>query len=56
MGYVDLMIFRDIWLEHFLIDNKQKGVDGFFFVKYRREGASPANQWFSHNYQCDVTS
>ena len=34
IGYADLMIFREIWSEHSLIDKKQKGVGKFFCFKY----------------------
>ena len=28
------MIFREIWSEHSLIDEEQKGVGEFFYLKY----------------------
>ena len=38
IGYVDLMIFREMWSEHSLIDKEQKGVDEFFYFKYFSRG------------------
>ena len=32
--YVDLMVFREIWSEHSLIDLEQKGVGDFPYLKY----------------------
>ena len=34
IGYVDLMIFHEIWSEHFLMDKEQKGLGEFFYFKY----------------------
>ena len=38
MAYVDLMIFREIWSEHSLIDKEQKRVGEFFYFKYYCRG------------------
>ena len=32
IGYVVLMIFREIWSEHSLVDKEQKSVGLFFFI------------------------
>ena len=38
IGYLDLIIFREIWSEHSLMDKEQNGVGELFYFKYFSRG------------------
>ena len=42
--YVDLMVFREIWSEHSLIDIEQKHVSNFPYFKYFSCGGLKRNR------------
>ena len=42
IGYVDLMVFHEIWSEHSLIDMEQKHFVLYFYFKYVFVAASNA--------------
>ena len=45
IGYVDLMIFREIWSEHSTIDKEQMDVGEFFYFKFFLMAASNATRY-----------